>query len=93
MNPDDHGHDRDLRGQEPPGAGPGDPGHDYGVQGGPAQLGIIFPAQAQVTQHNTAPSSHMLTARCRETLKSKNRKALLLMINVFTFRFRKLDLQ
>ena len=52
MNPDDHGHDRDLRGQEPPGAGPGDPGHDYGVQGGPAQLGIIFPAQAQVTQHS-----------------------------------------
>ena len=89
MNPDDHGHDRDLRGQEPPGAGPGDPSHDYGVQGGPAQLGIIFPAQAQVTQHSPVISH----ARCRETLKSKNRKALLLMINVFTFRFRKLDLQ
>ena len=45
MNPDDHsGHDPDLRGGEPP----GDHG-DYGAQGGPAQLGIIFPAQAQVT--------------------------------------------
>lgn len=50
MNPDDHGRDPDLRGGEPPGqAGPGDHGHDFGVQGGPAQLGIIFPAQAQVT--------------------------------------------
>ena len=48
MNPDDHSHDPDLRGQpEPPG------GHvqadDYGAQGGPGQLGIIFPAQAQVS--------------------------------------------
>ena len=63
MNPDDHGHDRDLRGQEPPGAGPGDPGHDYRVQGGPAQLGIIFPAQAQVTQHTSA-SPVISHARC-----------------------------
>ena len=47
MNPDDHHHDPgDLR--EPPGGDHG--GHDYGGgQGGPAQLGIIFPAQAQVT--------------------------------------------
>ena len=49
MNPDDHHHDPgDLRGGEPPGGDHG--GHDYGGgQGGPAQLGIIFPAQAQVT--------------------------------------------
>ena len=48
MNPDDHHHDPgDLRGGEPPGD---HGGHDYGGgQGGPAQLGIIFPAQAQVT--------------------------------------------
>ena len=48
MNPDDHGHDPgDLR--EPPGQAGDHGGHDYGGQGGPAQLGVIFPAQAQVT--------------------------------------------
>ena len=72
MNPDDHGHDRDLRGQEPPGAGPGDPGHDYGVQGGPGQLGIIFPAQAQVTQHSPVIShAHCSLQRNIEKQKQK----------------------
>ena len=66
MNPDDHsGHDPDLRGREPPG------GHDhgdYGAQGGPGQLGIIFPAQAQVTSVTAWPT-HMLAEHQKQKVK------------------------
>ena len=85
MNPDDHSHDPDLRGQpEPPG------GHvqadDYGAQGGPGQLGIIFPAQAQVS---SVTACSQLTCSCRnienQIQKVNREKVLLQEIKGFLF--------